>query len=81
MEPAYDNNNTITMDDVHIKSLFKQAIVELIHERRDVFIDFFADAEDITMKTAIEEGVETEIVSREVVFDILEGTATPKVIS
>lgn len=66
---------TVTMDDVHIKNLFKQAIIELLHERRDVFIDLFADAEDIAMKTAIEEGMETELVSREAVFDILEGTA------
>lgn len=66
---------TITMDDVHIKNLFKQAIIELLHERRDVFIDLFADVEDIAMKNAIEEGMETELVSREAVFEILEGTA------
>ncbi len=65
---------TITMDDVQIKNLFKQAIVELIHERKDIFADFITYVEDVGMKNAIEEGSATEIVSREEIFEILEGT-------
>ena len=66
---------TMTMDDVEIKNLFKQAIIELIHERKDLFVDLFTDMEDVAMRNAIEEGLETEIVSRDEVFQILEGTA------
>lgn len=66
-------SQTMTMNDVQIKNLFKQAIVELVHERRELFIDLFTDVEDIAMRNAIEEGLETEIVSREEVFQILEG--------
>ena len=65
---------TIAMDDVRIKNLFKQAIIELVHERKDLFVDLFADVEDAAMRNAIEEGLETEIVSRDEVFQILEGT-------
>ena len=61
------------MDDVHIKKLFKQAMIEVIQEQRDLFSGLFANAiEDIALVNAIKEGEETESVSREEVFQILE---------
>ena len=62
------------MDEVHIKKLFKQAMIEVIQEQKELFSDLFADAiEDLAMVNAIKEGEETESVGREEVFQILEG--------
>ena len=67
---------TPTLDDVRIKELFKQAMLELIQEQKDLFSGLFADAiEDIALVNAIKEGQETESVGREDVFQILEGAA------
>ncbi|MBL7164046.1 MAG: hypothetical protein ISS57_15725 [Anaerolineales bacterium] len=67
---------TPTLDDVRIKELLKQAMLELIQEQKDLFSDLFADAiEDIALVNAIKEGQETESVGREDVFQILEGAA------
>ncbi len=60
------------IDDVKIKNLFKQAIIEAIEEKQDIVHDLFMDAlEDIAMLRAIEEGETTESVSREEIFKIL----------
>jgi len=61
------------MDEVRIKNLFKEAIIEVIQEQKNLFSDLFADAiNDITMVNAIKDGEKTESVSREEVFQILE---------
>ena len=60
------------IDDTKIKNLFKQAIVEAIEEKKDVVHDFFMDAmEDIALIRAIEEGENTDRVSRDEVFNVL----------
>ena len=60
------------MDEVHIKELFKQAMIEVIQEQKDLFSGLFTNAiEDIALVNAIKEGEETEPVSREEVFQIL----------
>jgi hypothetical protein len=65
---------TITMDESQVKDLFKQALLELFDERRDLFYGLFAEIlEDAGMVNAIREGQGTYTVSREEVFDILEG--------
>ncbi len=62
------------IDDTKIKDLFKQAIIEAIEEKRDVVHDLFMDAmEDIAMVRAIEEGETTDQVSRDEVFNVLNG--------
>ena len=60
-------------DKNQLKEVFKQAFAELLQERRDLLYDVFTEAlEDIALANAIKEGEETEIVSREQVFKILE---------
>ncbi len=62
------------IDDTKIKNLFKQAIIEAIEEKKDVVHDLFMDAmEDIALLRAIEEGETTDNVSREDIFEILNG--------
>lgn len=59
--------------DNQVKSLFKQSMIELIREQRDLFVDLFAEAiEDLAFVKAIEEGEATESVSREAIFQLLE---------
>ena len=60
-------------DKNQLKEVFKQAFAELLQERRDLLYDVFTEVlEDIAMANAIKEGEETEVVSRERVFKILE---------
>ena len=62
------------MDDKNqLKEVFKQAIAELLQERRDLLYDVFVEVlEDIALANAIKEGEETEIVPRKQVFKTLE---------
>lgn len=58
-----------------IKELFKQAILEVLQERKDWFYDLFAEViEDFALARAIREGEIEETVSREEVFRTLEST-------
>ena len=67
---------TPTMDEVRIKELLKQAMLELIQEQKDLFSDLFTEAiEDIALVNAIKDGQDTESVGREEVCQILEGAA------
>ena len=60
-------------DKNQLKEVFKQAIAELLQERRDLLYDVFIEVlEDIALASAIKDGEETEIVSRKQVFKILE---------
>jgi len=66
----------LILDEVRIKELFKEAMLELFQERRDLFQDLFIEIiEDMALIDAIKEGEATETVSREEVFEILEGAA------
>ena len=61
-------------DSGKLKELFKQAIIEAMTEKKDVVHDLLVEAmEDLAMIHAIQEGEETEPVSRDVVFGILQG--------
>ncbi|MFB2976146.1 hypothetical protein [Microseira sp. BLCC-F43] len=63
----------ITIDESKLKELLKTAIVELLQERKEVVYDLLAEIiEDIALEKAIEEGENTEPVSREAIFKILE---------
>ena len=60
-------------DKTQLKEVFKQAIAELLQERRDLLYDVLIEVlEDVALENAIKEGEETEIVSRKRVFKILE---------
>jgi Fe2+ transport system protein B len=63
----------ITIDESKLKELLKTAIVELLQERKEVVYDLLAEIiEDLALEKAIEEGENTEPVSREAIFNILE---------
>ncbi len=57
-----------------LKKLFKEALVETLQEQRELLHEVFAEVlEDIALAEAIREGRQTEAVSREEIFRILEG--------
>ncbi len=67
--------NTVTQDK-HVKDLFKQAMLELMTERRDEFYDLFTEAlEDILLVKAIREGEKSPTVSKVDVLRVLDGAA------
>ena len=58
-------------DKNQLKEVFKQALAELLQERRGLLYDAFTEVlEDIALANAIKEGEETEIVSTEQVFEL-----------
>jgi len=62
------------LDETQIKELFKQALVELLQERKDLFYELVAEiVEDFALLRAIKEGEETATVGKEEVFRVLEG--------
>jgi len=66
----------LNADNAKLKEVFKQAIIEAMEEKRDVVHDLLVEAmEDLAMIRAIEQGEETELVSRDEVMSILEGKA------
>ena len=55
-----------------LKELVKAAIAEVLEERRDLLRDVIEEAmEDIALSRAIEEGENTEVISRDAVFNLL----------
>ena len=65
-----------TPDQDELKNLFKQALVEVLQERRDLLHDALEDAlEDIALARAIESEKDSEIVRRDEVFDALKGAS------
>jgi hypothetical protein len=66
--------STLTPEDTHLKELFKQAMLELFQEQRELFMELFAEVvEDMALANAIREGETTEPASRAEVFQILDG--------
>jgi hypothetical protein len=62
-----------TLDGRRIKDLFRQAVLELLQERRDLLYDLFSEViEDLALVNAIREGESTETVSRSEAFQVLE---------
>ena len=59
-------------DETRLKALLKEALVEVLEQRREWFSSLVAEAlEDIALVQAIKEGEATEIVSRDEIFDLL----------
>jgi hypothetical protein len=59
-------------DETRLKALLKEALVEVLEQRREWFSTLVAEAlEDIALVQAIKEGETTEIVSRDEIFDLL----------
>ena len=64
---------TVIENDEKLKEVFKQAMLELFAERRDLVRDMLEEiVEDAAMSRAIAEGSATPNVSRDNVFDLLE---------
>ncbi|MBE9215707.1 hypothetical protein IQ247_24085 [Plectonema cf. radiosum LEGE 06105] len=62
----------LNLDEDKIKQIFKIALTEVIQEQKEVFSDLLAEIiEDIALEKAIKEGEDTELVSREAIFNIL----------
>jgi hypothetical protein len=65
-----------SLDELRAKELFKEAMIELLEERKDLFYELFAEIiEDTILINAIREGESTGTVSRDKIFQILEGEA------
>jgi hypothetical protein len=64
--------SALTAQDQHLKDLLKQAMLELLDERRDLFSEIFAEAiEDAGLVNAIKEGQAGYNVSKKDVLKIL----------
>ena len=62
----------LTAQETKLKKLLKDAVVEVLEERRDLVRDALADAvEDIGMVKAIESGTRSKTIGRAEVFQIL----------
>ena len=64
------------IDESRLKKILKEALIEALEEKKDVFHELIVEAiEDIGMINAIREGQNTEAVTKQEIFDILEGQA------
>ena len=64
-----------SIDESRFKDLIKQALLEVLQERRDLISELLAEAiEDLGLTQAIREGESTDSVSRDAVIRALEGT-------
>ena len=62
------------IDDSKLKQLLKDAFIEAIEEKRNVFYELIVDAiEDIAIVRAIREGEDSKNASNQEIFKILEG--------
>ena len=67
-------NNSINLEETRIKTLFKEALVEVIAENQELVSSIMIDAlEDIGLSRAIEEGEKSKTVSRDEIFKVLSG--------
>ncbi len=61
------------VDEKKFKNLLKEAIIEVLEERKDIFYDLFSEViEDIALVNAIKEGEKSKSVSRGEIFKILD---------
>ena len=64
---------TTTLDEARLKSLVKEALVEVLQERGELVADLLAElVEDVVLDRAIEEVRASDNVSRDEVFRELE---------
>lgn len=65
---------TLQLDDELTKSLFQQAIVEMLEQKNEALYAAIAEIlEDMALARAIEEGEATDDIDRTEIFKILEG--------
>ena len=64
---------SILKTEAELKKVFKDALIEALEEKKDLFNDLFREiSEDIALAKAIEEGENSPEVSRSAVFNVLE---------
>ncbi len=64
------------MDEGRLKQVFKEALVEMLEEKQNIFYEMIVDAmEDIALSRAIQEGQNTGTATKKEIFNILEGRA------
>lgn len=62
------------IDDAKLKALLKEVIIEVLEERSETITSFFAEIlEDLALGKAIQEGENSQKISRKEIFKILEG--------
>jgi len=62
----------ISLDEGRIKELLKEAVLEVLEERRDLIYDVLTEAmEDFALAKAIQEGESSESITKEQVFKTL----------
>lgn len=67
---------SVNLDEQRVKELLKQAMAELLEERKDYFYDLFAEVmEDAALANAIQAGERSDEVDRAEVFQILDEQA------
>jgi hypothetical protein len=63
------------IDEAKLKQMLKSAVAEVLEERRDLVKHIFEEAiEEIALARAIDEGLDTETVSRGEVINMLESS-------
>jgi hypothetical protein len=63
----------MTVDDMQLKIVVKEAMWELVQEKREEFPDLFSEIfEDMVLSRAIRAGEATDLVSRDDVFALLD---------
>jgi len=66
-------SETFIHNEEQLKALFKAAFIEVIEEKKDFFRELVEEViEEIALVRAIEEGRQTETISREEVFKLFE---------
>jgi len=64
--------NSINIDESKVKTLFKEALIELMEENQELVSSILVDAlEDIGLSRAIEQEEESKTVDRDEIFKIL----------
>ncbi len=68
--------NHLSEDEARLKNIVKEALTEVLEERQDLFAEIVMEAlEDFALVRAIQEGEDSEEVSREEVMQLLCGEA------
>ncbi len=66
------------VDDIKLKNLMKQAIMEVIEEKKGAVHDLLVEVmEDVAMIRAIQEGEDSGFAGRDEIFGILSGSEGP----
>jgi hypothetical protein len=67
---------TVGIDEAKLKDVLKEAIIEVLEERRNLLDGLLEDALlDIGLAAAIEDGLRTPEITRSQVFEILKSAA------